>query len=228
MTGAFDMAIKLEEVTSIAQAIFTASDDAQTGRTTYLRTLLIATQEELGTKKGQEATVQAAALSLIHEKFYALVLKAAEPFVPKGTKDRAIELHARANFARTALSALRGHIRAGGDLVTLSAAKTTKASLKVREGPTRPPSARRLKAKAEVQSKAVVATLMGLADTDKAAAVEEIQLLLGQLTTQLVALGVVSTTDSAAAIAEHRPLRIGRMLFVPTASQVIQQRSKPS
>src|SRR5882724_560220 len=210
------MAIRNEDVTSIAQAIFKALDDAQGGRTTYLRTLLLGTQDELGGKKGQETNIQLAALKLVHEKFYELVLKAAEPFVPKGTKDRAIELHARANFARTALSALRGHCRAGGDLAALSAAKTTKAMLKVREGPAKPPTARRLKARAESQSKAVMATLLGLSDTDKAAAVEEIQLLLGQLTTQLVSLGVVSTTDSAMAIAEHRPLKIGRTLFVPT------------
>lgn len=216
-----------QDVTAIAQAIFRAADDATLGRTTYLRTLLSATQAELG-KRGQEPSVQLAALKTTHERFYALVLDAAEPFVPKGTKDRAVALHARANFARTSLSALRGHVRAGGDLATLSAAKVTKAALRVRAGPQRPLTARRWKIRAEAQSKALVATIMGLADADKAAAVEEIQLVLGQLTTQLVALGVVSTKDAIQSVGEHRPLRIGKTLFVPTASQVIQQRARPS
>lgn len=215
------------DVTIIAQNIFRATDDATLGRTTYLRTLLTATQGELG-KKGQEAPVQLAALKTVHERFYALVLDAAEPFVPKGTKDRPVALHNRANFARTSLSALRGHVRAGGDLATLSPAKVTKASLRVRAGPVRPLTARRWRIRAESQSKALVATIIGLADTDKAAAVEEIQLVLGQLTSQLMAMGVVATKDAMQSVGEHRPLRIGKTLFVPTDTQVIRQQARPS
>lgn len=216
-----------QDVTSIAQAIFRATDDATAGRTTYLRTLLAATQAELG-KKGQEPPVQLAALKTVHERFYALVLDAAEPFVPKGTKDRAVALHARANFARTSLSALRGHVRAGGDLATLTPAKVTKASLKVRAGPARPLTVRRWKIRAEAQSKALVATILGLADADKGAAVEEIQLVLGQLTSQLMAMGLVATKDALQSVGEHRPLRIGKTLFVPTDTQVIRQQARPS
>lgn len=216
-----------QDVTATAQSIFRAADDGVLGRLTYLRLLLGATQTELG-KRGQEPPVQLAALNTTHERFYAIVLNAAEPFVPKGTKDRAVALHARANFARTSKSSLLGHVRAGGDLATLSAAKVTKAALRVRAGPVRPLTARRWKMRAEAQSKALVATIMGLADADKAAAVEEIQLVLGQLTTQLVSLGVVSTKDATQSAGERRPLRIGKTLFVPTASQVLQQRARPS
>lgn len=215
------------DVTSIAQAIFRATDDAILGRNTYLRTLLTATQAELG-KKGQEAPVQLAALKTVHERFYALVMDAAEPFVPKGTKDRPVALHNRANFARTSLSALRGHVRAGGDLATLSPAKVTKAALKVRAGPVRPLTVRRWKIRAEAQSKALVATVMGLADTDKAAAVEEIQLILGQLTNQLMTMGVVSTRDALQSVGEHRPLKIGKTLFIPTDTQVLRSQARPS
>lgn len=209
-----------KNVTTIAQAIFRAADNASQGRTTYLRTLLTAVQDELGKKKNQERPVQLAALKTVHERFYALVLDAAEAFVPRGTKDRAIALHGRANFARTSLSALRGHVRAGGDLAALSAAKVTKASLQVAEGPARPQSARRLKGRLETQSRALVATLSGLADSDKEAAVEEIQQLLSQLTSQLVSLGVVSTKNVELSVDERRPLRIGKTLFVPTANGV--------
>lgn len=216
------------EVVAIVEAVFKASDALGTSRTTYLRAVVKGAQEELGTKRGQEAAVQLTALRTVHDRYYELVLRIAEEYVPKGTKGRSVELHRRANFARTAVSALRTHVRAGGDLVSLSVDKVTKGMLKSRAGPVRPPSIRRLKAKAEVQSKALVATLIGLADTDKASAVEELQLLLGQITTQLVGLGVIATKDAATALAEHRPLKVGSMLFIPTATQVMRQRINPS
>lgn len=216
------------EVTTIAQSIMRADNDAGTGRTTYLRALIGAAQEALDRKKGQEASVQLGALKTVHERFYELILTAAEEFVPRNMKDRNTELHRRANFARTALSALRSHVRAGADVVTLSPTKTTKAILKSPAGAQRPLTARRWRVKAERESKALIASIMGLADTDKAAAVEEIQLVLGQLAEQLVSLGVVSTKDAAQATAEHRPLRVGKTLFMPTASQVLQQTARPS
>lgn len=222
------MKIANEAIVELATSILTADANAQGGRTNYLRTLLIATQEELGSKKGQESRAQLVALGTVHDRFYEIVLAAAEPFVPKGTKDRGVVLHSRVNFARTAVSALRGHVKAGGDLAALSPTKTTKSNLMKREGPIRPRTAKRWKDRAEAQSKALMATLMGLADADKTAAFEEIQLILGQLTTQIVELGVVSTKDAAQAVGEHRPLRIGKTLFVPTASQVIQQLARPS
>ncbi len=214
------------EVTAIAQGIFRSVEAQETGRVSYLRALVSTTQENL--KKGQEPTTQLAALMAVHERFYALVLAAAEEFVPKGTKDRGVELHKRANFARTSLSALRGHVKAGGDIATLIATKTTKASLRVRKGPTKPPSAARLKKRTETVSKTFMATLMELSDADKAAAIEEIQLIIGQLSTQLISMGVVATKDAAEASIEHRPLKIGKMLFMPTATQVLRQQENPS
>lgn len=216
------------EVTTITQTILTATNEAGTGRISYLRALLGATQEALNKKKGQDAPVQLAALNTVHERFYAIVLEAAQPFVPRTQKDRSIELHRRVNFARTTLSSLRGHVRAGADLCALNAPKVTKSMLAVRSGPRRPATAARLKSRAENQSKGLVATLIGLADTDKTAAVEEIQLVLGQLTTQLLSMGLVSTKDAGQAFEEHRPLRVGKTLFMPTATQVIRQTARPS
>jgi hypothetical protein len=198
------------------------------GRITYLRTLIEATQDELQGKKGESKPVQLAALSVVHERFYAIILAAAQAFVPKTQKDRAVALHKRANFARTALGAVRGHIKAGEDIVLLNASKATKRALKSPPRKATPLSVKRWKAKAESQSKALVATLMGLADADKGAAVEEMQLVLGQLTTQLVAMGVVATKDAAQAFDEHRPLRIGKTLFMPTDTQVVRQMARPS
>lgn len=222
------MKVTTEEVTGIAQAIFKSVDDIKVGRTSYLRVLLSQTREELGAKKGQDAAAQIAALNGVHDRFYEIVLAAAEPFVPRGTKDRAVQIHAKANFARTAKSALVGHVRAGGDLVALNPDKVTKDSLRVREGTVRPVSARRWTTRAERQSKTLIATLMGLADVDKGAAIQEMQLILGQINQQLMALGLVPTTDARIAAAEHRSLRIGSNLFVPTDTQVMRQRARPS
>lgn len=222
------MKVSDDQVISIATAIFKATSEVQDGRQTYLRTLLAETQDALGNKRSQEPNVQLTALRSVHERFYEIILGAAEEFVPKGTRDRGTVLHNKANFARTALSALRGHVRAGGDLVYLSPEKVTKGSLRSREGPTRAISARRWKVRAERQSKTLVTTLMGLADADKGAAIEEMQLILGQITTQLISLGVVATTDANKAVAEHRPYRSGKTLFIPTDTQVVRQQAKPS
>lgn len=216
------------EITSIARSVFEANNKAEAGRTTYLRTLIDATKEELQGKRGEPPKTQLAALQRVHERFYALILKAAGGFVPKTQKDRAVELHRRANFARTALGAVRGHIKAGEDLGALNTAKLTKRQLAKPKPSVKPVSVKRWKTRAETQSKALVVTLMGLGDADKAAAVEEIQLAMGQLAAQLVSLGVVSTKDAAQAAIEHRPLRIGKTLFMPTESQVIQQQGRPS
>lgn len=217
-----------KDVANIAELILGAQKDGETGRVTYLRTLIQATQEELGGKKGQDASVQLAALAAVHERFYEIVLEAAQPFVPKTQKDRPVELHRRVNFARTATSAVRGHVRAGGDVVALHPTKTTKRSLMKREGPPRALTPKRWKARAETQSKALIVSLMGLADADKAAAIDEIQLVVGQLAAQLVSMGVVATKDAMQSVGEHRPLRIGKTLFMPTATQVVRQMAKPS
>ena len=218
------MTIQDQEVTAVAVEIFKATDLANSGRQTYLRILATAAQDALGHKKGQEFKAQMTALKSTHERFYALCMAAASDVVPKGTKERALELHKRCNFARTALSSLRNHVRAGGDICALQPSKLTKGALRRRDGPTRPLNAGRLKSRAERESKRLVATLMGLADADKAAAVSEIQLVLGQLSTQLVQLGVVATKDAATAAADMKLLRIGKTLFMPTDTAVLRAR----
>lgn len=212
------MTITDKQIASTAEAVLASLDKASTGRTDYLRMLTTAVQETLGKKKGQEAQTQLTVLRAEHDRFYAVVMAAAEGFVPKGTKDRSIELHRRANFARTAASALRGHVRAGGDIVALTPAKVTKGALAAREGPPRVPTPARLKSAAERQSKSLIATLMGLADADRSAAVEEMQLLMAQLTAQLESIGAHP----------KRGTKVPPMVFNPTASQVLRSQARPS
>lgn len=209
-----------KQIASTAEAILASLDKASSGRTDYLRMLTVAVQDALGKKKGQEAAVQLATLRAEHDRFYAVVITSAEAFVPKGTKDRSIELHRRANFARTAASALRGHVRAGGDIAALSPAKVTKGALAAREGPPRVPTPARLKTEAERKSKSLIATLMGLADADHSAAVEEMQLVIAQLTAQLESIGAQPKRGAAA--------KVPPMVFSPTASQVLRSQARPS
>lgn len=227
-----------EDVAKVAQSVLNAIADADNGRRTYLKVLIATTQNELGSKPrvraGKTAKLDAAgvaeqikALDAVHERFYAVVLKVVGDSVPTGTKERALEINRRSNFARTAMYVVRGWVRAGNDLTTLGVQSVTKSSLFIKRK-SKPPSGRVLKARAEKESKSLVGTLMALADADKEAAVEELQLIMGQVASQLVALGVAATKDAAQSLAEHRPLRIGKMLFAPTDTQIVRSQARPS
>lgn len=208
-------------VSTIATSILESNQHAATGRTEYLRSLIAATQEALGYKKGQDAITQLNALNAQHARFYDIVLEAAGHLVPKGTKDRSTEVHRLCNFARTTLSAIRGHVRAGQDVAALNPAKVTKGALAVREGPQRALTPRRWRARAESQSKALMAAIIGLADADKAAAVDEIKVIMDQLNAQLLELVGEPT-------AQKRPRGRPKTVFIPTETQVIRQRANPS
>jgi len=226
------------DVEHVAQTIIQAAQAHEAGRGNYLRMLIATTQQALGVEprkrqSGKQPKLdedgiakQLNALSDVHERFYAVVTKVVSAAVPTG-KDRALEINRKTNFARTAMSVVRRWIKAGNDLTALVPKAVTKAQLAVAATP-RAISAQALATKAERESKSLMATILGLVDADKGKAVEELQLLLGQITTQLVTLGVAATKDAAASYAEQRPLRIGKMLFAPTATQVIEQRSRPS
>jgi len=224
------------KIQAVVTTVFAGAAQVSQGRTTYLRTLIEATQDSLHNKRGQDQAVQMTALNETHSQFYEIVLKVAEKYVPTGTaagagkggakKARNAELHRMATFARTSVSALREHIRADGDICALKAAAATKANLKVRAGPRKTKvSPRRLRAATETHSKRLMASLMGLANVDKPAAIEELKSLLGQVTTQLMQMGVMSTGDAGIAAAEQRPLKIGKVLFMPTESQILRRQA---
>lgn len=184
------------DIETLAKTIFTCMDDVAKGRVSYLRSLVATIQADLPRKADQRA--QLAALQRTHERFYEIILRTAEEFVPKGTKERGVELHRRATFARTAASALRVHVRAGGDINALKAT-VTKAGLRARASPA-VPTPRRLKGQAERRGKSLIATLMGLAEVDKEAARAEMQLIVDQLTAQLEAMA----TEPAAPVRRRR------------------------
>jgi len=165
--------------------------------------------------------VQLKALTAVHERFYTIVTEVVTEAL-EGTKDKAMELNRRTNFARTALGSVRAWIRAGGDITSLAPATATKAMLAVEsEGTKAPPSAQALKSRAESQSQGLLTTFEGLATSDKAAAIEQMSMVLGQLTSRLLSMGVVSTKDPGLSFTEHRPLRIGKHVFVPAPPTIV-------
>lgn len=217
--------------------------------TTYLRALLATTLDALGLEprqrsqghppkmKPEDQKSQLAGLEATHTSFYEQVLKAidetplTEDDIPKTgrTSPKAVKTR-RANFARSAMSMLRGWVRAGRSLDALPPTKVTKWSLVIHHGTKRQRalSPKRLAAKAVKQSKELVTTLLALSDVDKEVALREIQTTIGILSDQYVKLGAHATRDSAIAVAEQRPLKIKGTVFVPTATQIMRQQARPS
>lgn len=227
-----------EDVASVVESVLSANSQADAGRLSYLKILIATTQNELGGKprvhagkaaklKGEDIAAQLRALNAVHDRFYPIVSRVAVASIAPGTKDKGLEANRRTNFARTALYAVKSFIKAGNDLAAVGVKTVTKASLAVKRQP-KPPSGQRLKARAESLSKGLMGALMALADTDRAAAIEEFQLVLGQLATQMSAMGLKPTQDSDVAIAEHRPFKVGKALFMPTDTQILRQQARPS
>lgn len=228
------------DIRTLAKAHKSASEAMRNVPRVYHRAIVATTIHELGVAirvrfgkvqklKPEEQTTQLAALQKVHDRFYAIVLEEESEGLPAG-KGRAQELNRRTNYARTALRAARNWIKAGNDLTSVAPGRITKGSLDVTPR-ARIPSPGRVKKRAEKASKLTVATLMELATVDKVAAAQEMELLIGQLQTQLLELGTSTPTrDPKQAIAEHRLLRAkGGALFMPmTQTQVIRSQENPS
>lgn len=139
--------------------------------------------------------------------FYAPILK-------KLADLPANERNARSVYARIAKTRLRAWIKAGGDIRTLAAARTTYPTLKVEtEAGSRTPEQITTAMVRSADSLATSAT--ALAETDKQAAVEAIETVMAQLAASLTDLGVKSTQDPKVAINERRPFRLKEGMFWP-------------
>jgi hypothetical protein len=220
------------------------------GRTTYLRAVIATTQDTLGItpkarSQGQPVkltkevkSAQLEALEATHDKFYKAVIAAIEENPVEEENGKATTSKAavtrRATFARTAMSTIRSWVKHGHDLSTLFPAKVTKHAITLPTGQRRQrkPSAKRLVTAVQSQVKELIVTLLALSEVDKAKAISEEQTVIGQLSEQLIELGVVATRDAGVALAEGRPLKLGSgrgtQIFMPTASQVIRSQARPS
>jgi hypothetical protein len=222
------------DIRNLTQEHLLAVMGADGTRQTYLRVLVGTTIKELGgAKKARpmpqdRQTEQLAAVAAVHERFYAIVLEEVDKSlggVP--AKDRPLEKNRRSNFARTALSITRRYIKAGKDLLAVTPAKASKRVMEV-SLPPRPATPRRLKGSVERLSKRFMAALLELSDSDPQGALSELDTLIGQMANQLAALGATAVTSPKKAVAEHRPLQVGKQLFVPTATTILRQRASPS
>lgn len=200
-----------DDVAKIAQAIVAADGEADNGRKSYLRSLIATTQRDLGVEprmrngkssklEPEETEKQLAALSLVHERFYAIILKVTSEAVTGGPRGRSIEINRLTNFARTALYAVRTWMKAGNDITTLAPAKATKASLAVTLRKTSRPTAKVLLNRSELYTESLLIAVKQLAQADKAMAIEQMQSAVRSLTEQLVKLGVASPRKIAPAL----------------------------
>lgn len=122
------------DITRLADSIMNADASGNTGRITYLRSLLAATQTEIagkpvirvtGRAKRLELDQAAQAFEKVHKLFYDAVLAA----VPTGLT--AQERQSKTSFARSASATLRRAIATGWNPLGTGAAAVTKASLAV-------------------------------------------------------------------------------------------------
>jgi hypothetical protein len=125
------------DVEKLAHTILEADITATGARGTFLKAVVGTTQAELGSpprmrntkgEKLDEETTKAhlAAFENVAKRFTEAVNKAAQAMEPKPDADM---MRSRTAFARSALSTVRGFIRASGDIRALAAHKVTKASL---------------------------------------------------------------------------------------------------
>jgi hypothetical protein len=162
--------------------------------------LIATTQSELGvpirirrtlhqeTLALAETESQLSALQKVNARFYAIVLKRIDETLPRGGKNRGIEANKLSNFARSTFSVVRGWIRAGGDIRTLAARTTTKSTLVIEARP-KLESAQKLEKRAQRQAEAAIEAIAHLADKDKGAAINRLQLFQDEITLQLQLLG---------------------------------------
>jgi hypothetical protein len=201
------------------EALVSIHDDAlvsrDTARASYLKALTATTISELGAairlRAGKPAVLGAddianhvAAFEKVHQRFYAVVLKAVGEGAPK-------ERNARANFARSAASTLRKWIKAGNDIRALAPMRVTKASLRVGGGTGRPGAqpARRV----EQLAGRLATNAEELAKTDKPGAIAAVETAMTRLASLLVSLGGQPTRDPQKAIDQHLPFKVGRNVF---------------
>jgi CHASE3 domain sensor protein len=228
------------DINTLSKSVYEADAQVSEGRTSYLRALVATTVNELGatprlraarTPKNKltpdETAKQLDVLATVHERFYAVVTQVASDYIPGG-KDKAQELNRKTNFARTAMSAVRRWVKAGNDLTGLPIHQVTKRSFAT-ERVAAPKSAARLQRTLEARSKAFMSTALELIEADKDAALSELELLMGQLASQIVELSGSAVTDPRKAAEQHRPLRTGGSMFIPVSeTQILRQQARPS
>lgn len=211
------------DIAALARAYGEALTVSVNVRGHYLRALVATTQAELGSKprlrtSGEESPsldaeavkTQLAALEAVHSRFYEIVLDNID-----GNAD---ERNRRSGFARSAMSTVRGYIRAGFDITLVAAARITKAAL-AESVPTRRvrvASVTVLRRRADKTLAVLYKIGEQLSKADKALAVGVLEEALSKLGGMLSRLGVGKpVTDARRAIRERVPLKTRAGTFYP-------------
>jgi hypothetical protein len=210
---------------------------------TYLRTLVGTVIAELGAEARTNAATgrrpklsdedqvkQLAAADAVYARWEPIIEDEVERSLTADNipaKERATVKNRRTNIYRTAIYTVRRYIKAGKDITAVPPAKASKSAMKV-DTTARPTTPRRLKGRVERRSKAFMAAVLELSESDPQAAVSEIDTLIGQLATQLASLGVEAVRSPAKAVTQHKPLKVGSTVFLPSESAILRQRASPS
>lgn len=141
------------DIENLTRSVLEAARTGVEGRASYLRALIATTQARLksGPRLRQtgisklsptERDKQIEKLEEVDAEFYTLVKKAAYEALKEQGRYSAIEHNRRCNFARSSRSVVRTWIKAGNDITSLVAGKTTKGMLALAPRQGKPPSTR--------------------------------------------------------------------------------------
>lgn len=221
-----------DDIRTLASDFVAALSSANGSKLHYLRALIGTTVHELGAPSRQRSiqgakikdddvrTQHLAALESVHGRFYTVIKETTAKelaHLPSAGGKRGDEVNRKCNYARTALYAIRGWMRAGNDITTLAPGKVTKESLDIPNRPRRRPSTSRLTTRAESQTRMLFATMKTLAAVDKEAAAGELDALMKRIAAMAVELRGAATKDPRRASAEGVPLRAAGQLFMPAS-----------
>lgn len=213
----------ITDIRALARQTVDGRNAINTARGEYLRAIIETAQSELGGKADQAA--QLAAVKAVHKRFYPVVCEATTtPDIVadkrqtlEERKRRALERNRRSNFARSAYGTIRRWLRAPShDLMRLDAKKVTKSQLLAEAPPTRKHAltAERVRANADRRIDQLIGFIRQVAKVNQAMASDVVNEAMAALAHQ-VARDAKVTTDVSVAAQERRPLRVGKVMFLP-------------
>jgi hypothetical protein len=230
------------DIEALAREYYESQERLAGSRTTYFRSLLAAVQVEIAGKPTLRTNKTASALTeeetakhleafeRVNTRLYAAVIRGsvtpdvadAPGLREEERRRRSLERNRRNNYARSAASTLRAHIRAGHDVTRISVVHATKNSMVVSNSTqSRLPltDSERLQRRVKNTSSRLTALVSDLGSTDKPAAMATLQELMSEASALLLKFGGRTTTKADQAIAEHKLWKTEGGVFWPTATE---------
>lgn len=217
----------VEDIRKLTRENVDAEQNLASTRKLYFQALVGTTRAELVPGKSSSRE-QALVLRAVHDRFYVGVLEVINvkdsPRVgPDERKRRTAERNAKSNFARSAFGTIRRWLMADHDITTLNPATLTEQQLRKET----PIAAARRKANAKQAQKRVsslvekiLAQARQLANANPAEARAVLDSVVTRMTRELFAGAdaVAPTNDPSVAAKESRPLKVGKVVFWPSAA----------